>query len=121
LAAVAIPSYQNYTNRAKFTEIIQATAPYKMAVVICAHENEGLEQCGTPGTNNIPANFAAVNDTTGYVATINIGTNGTITATSQRIKIGQTKAFTYILTPTYQANGQLTWAKTGTCAQQNLC
>lgn len=121
LAAVAIPSYQSYTNRAKFTEVVQAVAPYKMAVVTCSHEHEGLDQCGTPGTNSIPADFAAVDANTGYVASVSIGANGKITATSQRIKVGQEKAFTYILTPTYQANGQLTWTKEGTCTQQSLC
>lgn len=121
LAAVAIPSYQSYTNRAKFIEVVQAIAPYKMAIVICSHEHEGLEQCGKPETNGIPANFTAVNATTGYVASVRVETDGKITATSQRIKIGQEKAFTYILTPTYQENGQLTWTKSGTCVQQSLC
>lgn len=121
LAAVAIPSYQGYTKRAKFTEVVQATAPFKMAVVTCAHEHEGLDQCGTAATNGIPADFAAVDANTGYVASVKVSANGKITATSQRIKIGQEQAFTYILTPTYQANGQLTWEKQGTCVQQSLC
>lgn len=121
LAAVAIPSYQSYTNRAKFIEIVHATAPYKLAVEVCAHEHESLEQCGLPTTNGIPTNFAAINTNTGYVASVSIGANGKIIATSQRIKINQAQAFTYILTPTYQANGQLIWLKEGTCTQYGLC
>jgi type IV pilus assembly protein PilA len=32
LAAIAIPAYQNYTLKAKFTEIVNATAPIKLAI-----------------------------------------------------------------------------------------
>ena len=35
LAAVALPAYDTYTKRAKFTEVIAAAAPYKIAVEIC--------------------------------------------------------------------------------------
>lgn len=36
LAAVALPAYQDYTNRAKFSEVISAVAPIKTAVSLCA-------------------------------------------------------------------------------------
>ena len=32
LAAVALPAYQTYTKRAKFTEVVAAVAPYKIAI-----------------------------------------------------------------------------------------
>ncbi|MFZ9643115.1 MAG: pilin, partial [Candidatus Methylopumilus sp.] len=35
LAAVAIPSYQTYTLRARFVEVVQATEPFKTAVELC--------------------------------------------------------------------------------------
>ena len=40
LAAIAIPSYQQYVKKAKFAEVVQATAPIKLAV----------EECVTDGT-----------------------------------------------------------------------
>ena len=44
LAAVAIPSYQNYTLKAKYTEVANAVAPYKTAV----------DLCGNPGNSGNP-------------------------------------------------------------------
>ncbi|HMY62402.1 MAG TPA: prepilin-type N-terminal cleavage/methylation domain-containing protein, partial [Nitrosomonas sp.] len=35
LAAVAVPAYQNYTIKSRFTEVINATAPFKTAVELC--------------------------------------------------------------------------------------
>ena len=117
LAAVAIPSYLNYTNKAKFSEVMQATAPYKVAVESCAQQQGTLANCATPGTNGIPANFASVNGTTGYVASVTTGAKGLLTATSQQISTN----YTYTLTPTLQANGQVTWQKGGTCDAAGLC
>lgn len=121
LAAIAIPSYQSYSGRAKFSEVVQATAPYKLAVEVCVHNTGSLENCGTPGSNAIPANFAASDPKTGYTASVNTEANGVITATSQQIKSGSNNEFTYILTPTLQSNGQLTWATSGTCTTNSLC
>lgn len=121
LASIAIPSYQSYTHRAKFSEVIQATAPFKIAVTTCAHEHAGLADCSKAGENGIPAKFTATDAKTAYTASVDIGANGQITATSQQITIGNDSSFTYILTPTYQTNGQLTWAKSGTCATHSLC
>lgn len=121
LASIAIPSYQSYTHRAKFSEVIQATAPYKMAVTTCAHEHSGLADCGKTGENGIPAKFTATDAKTGYTASVDIGANGQITATSQQIVIGKDTSFTYVLTPAYQTNGQLTWTKSGTCTLHSLC
>lgn len=38
LAAVAIPSYSNYTAKAKFSEVVLATSGIKTAVEVCAQE-----------------------------------------------------------------------------------
>lgn len=121
LAAIAIPSYQNYSNRAKFAELVQATAPFKLAVITCMHEHDNLVACGTPGQNGIPDNFKAENQNKGYVATVEVGKNAQIIATSQRIRINKIDHFTYILTPIYQTDGQLRWDVSGTCLQSGLC
>ncbi|MDQ8040131.1 MAG: prepilin-type N-terminal cleavage/methylation domain-containing protein [Rickettsiella sp.] len=121
LAAIAIPSYQNYSNRAKFSEVVQATAPFKLAVMTCVHEHDSLDSCGNPGQNGLPANFKASEPTKGYVATVELAKNGQIVATSQRIRVNKMDHFTYILTPVYQSNGQLHWDISGTCVAQGLC
>ena len=108
LAAVAIPSYQNYTLKAKFTEVTLGTAGTKTAIEVCAQEQGGLTNCETPGSNGIPANVTA----SGYIASVNTSAGAIITATA--VATGGLAGETYILTPTF-ANGKVTWAVTGTC------
>jgi type IV pilus assembly protein PilA len=117
LATIAIPSYLTYTNKAKFTEVVHATAPYKIAVEACAQQLGALANC-TGGSNGIPADFVASSSTTGYTARVTTSA-GAITATSQQIGSN----YTYVLKPTLQDNGQLTWAKdsSSTCIAAGLC
>ena len=126
LAAVAIPSYQNYTKKAKFTEVISMTGAYKTAVELCI-SSEGyaaaatVSTCGA-GSNGVPAALATGGP--GMVDTIAVAATGAITATSQTGsgKVDSSTAYTYIMTPTVGAAG-VTWAKTGTCtsASPPLC
>ena len=53
LAAVAIPSYQNYTRKAKFTEIVQGASAIKLAVETCYQDQGTLANC-TAGSNGVP-------------------------------------------------------------------
>ena len=56
LAAVALPAYDTYTKRAKFTEVIAAAAPYKIAsksryktgATGCTTAQLGAWNCGIP-------------------------------------------------------------------------
>lgn len=111
LAAVAIPSYQNYTKKAKFTEVIQATTARKVAVEICAQDQgqagAAITAC-TGGSNGVPADSAA----SGYVLSVATAANGAITATA--VSNSGLNGEVYVLTPTFAAAG-ITWAKTGSC------
>lgn len=40
LASVALPAYNNYTNKAKYSELIMAVSPIKTAVTLCAQMSE---------------------------------------------------------------------------------
>lgn len=51
LAAVALPAYQTYTQKAAFSEVILATGPYKSAVEVCSLTN-AITECDL-GTNGI--------------------------------------------------------------------
>jgi type IV pilus assembly protein PilA len=106
LAAIAIPSYQNYTRRAYYSEVVQASAPYKLGVTECYQNLGTLTGCNA-GTNNIPA---AITTATGAVASIGVA-NGvvTVTPTAQN---GIVATDTYILTPTV-TNNTLIWASSG--------
>lgn len=104
LAAIAIPAYQDYTIRARVTEGLSLASSAKIAVAETTQSN-----------NALPATQAA----TGYVspaATTNV-TSIAIAANTGVITITYTAAAgggTLLMTPTVQANGDLTWdCKTG--------
>ncbi|OGT45425.1 MAG: pilus assembly protein PilA [Gammaproteobacteria bacterium RIFCSPHIGHO2_12_FULL_41_20] len=107
LAAIAIPSYQNYTRRAYYSEVVQATAPYKAAVGECI-QNLGAAAGCDAGTNTIPA---AITAATGAVGTLAVD-EGVITVTPVAAH-GIAATDTYVLTPTVASNGTVTWASSG--------
>ena len=107
LAAVAVPQYGQYTKRAKFSEVISLTAPYKAAVSECAADNnvDPIVNCAA-GTGIVPAGWLAA-DARGEVASMDVTAAGVITATAT----AEIDSATYILEPTYvPATSELTWA-----------
>ena len=48
LAAVALPAYNNYTNKARYSEMVMAVSPMKTALSVCAQEGN----CTTAGNWN---------------------------------------------------------------------
>jgi len=116
LAAIAIPSYINYTNRARFAEVVQAASGMKNAVATCISTRlaagAAVTGCAN-GNNGVPAAIGA----SGSVASVAVSDAGVITATGQ----APAPAQTYILTPTYNASGTITWGVTGTCQAAGNC
>lgn len=109
LAAVALPAYQDYTKRAKMTEVIAAVAAAKTGV------SEGYADLNTlTGIDNAKAGVAASSDmTSAYLASLTIA-DGVITATTKDIDTACDAATPAItLTPTINTgtNG-LDWAGT---------
>ena len=48
LAAIAVPQYQNYVTRSKWTNLIVQAAPLKLAIATCAQSSNGdLTACDT--------------------------------------------------------------------------
>lgn len=114
LAAVALPAYQQYTKKAKFSEVVLATSGLKTDVEVCAQDQDGLAAC-TNGSNGI-VNAGA----SGRVASVAVGANGVITATA--VSADGLAGETYVLNPAY-ANGKVTWntAATSTCIAAQIC
>jgi type IV pilus assembly protein PilA len=103
LAAVALPAYQDYTTKAKFSEVVAVAAAYQTAVATCVQEENGVPDNCDIGINGIPATQA-----TTHVTSVGV-VDGVITVTPT----ATTNALsTLILTPTVGA-ASLTWAKTG--------
>ena len=114
LAAIAIPSYQTYTKKAKFSEVVMAATPYKTAVdVACATLTltNGLADLDA-GSNGIPDAAGA----SGFVASVGVE-NGVITATGSAAVDGKT----YKMTPG-SCTAPIQWTNTGgTCQAAGLC
>jgi|SRR6185295_1775483 len=108
LTVIAIPSYQNYTKRARFAEVVAATEPYKTAIALALQEGDPITEL-TTRVNGIPE----PPNPTANLLSLNI-TNGVITATSTPIAGNAT----FILTP--NADGS-TWTVAGTCIEAGLC
>lgn len=109
LVAIAIPSYQNYTRRAHYTEIVQATEPYKLGVQECFQMTGSLDNC-VAGQDGVPAGIAAGKGAD-LVDSIDVGQEGVITVTP-KAKYGIDATDVYILTPT-DDNDTLTWKASG--------
>ena len=114
LAAIAIPSYQNYTKKSKFTDVVQATAPYKLGVETCFVDQTSLINCGA-GSNGVPSRTTSASGFVYSVNAITTATTATITAVSQNI---DSSSPDYILTAAIASAGtsnSLTWTKGGAC------
>jgi len=101
LAAVALPAYQDYMTKAKFTEVVVGTSAVKTAVELCAQELTTVTGCSA-GTQGIPSAYTTG---VGKLKELTV-TDGKITATAETGNglTGQT----YILNPTLTA-GKVTW------------
>jgi type IV pilus assembly protein PilA len=111
LAAVALPAYQTYTKRAKFSEVIIATTPYKSAVEVAAQTNKiNKPSDAITGKSGIPASVGA----SGIVQSVTI-TSGVIIALGN----GDVDNKNYTLTPSNTS--PITWIEGGTCLEIGLC
>ena len=121
LAAIAVPQYQTYTKKAKFTELVQATQPYKLGVELCFQNNNNTLTNCKPGTADVPADTTAA---AGNVASVATSADGKAEITATAVKTNGLNGETYILTPSAAAAGSanaLKWEITGTCKAASIC
>lgn len=112
LAAVALPAYQTYTQRARFSEVVLATTPYKSAYEVGFQTGRfaaiGDADAGALGIPAAPT-----------VATANLASltmvDGVITATGTAAAGGGI----YTATPTFAA--PVVWTVGGDCLTLGLC
>ncbi|OLF77097.1 methylation site containing protein [Alteromonas sp. W12] len=118
LAAIALPAYQNYTQKAKFTEVTNATAAAKTAVEICAQTVDKTLATCIAGSNGVPAKV----DPAATVVGVDVQADGVIVATASGnsdVEKADGSAATYTLTPAADASGRVTW--TAVCDPSTLC
>lgn len=126
LAAVAVPAYQTYTNKAKFSEVVSAGAPFKLGLEVCFQEQGTLAAANcTNGLNGVPAVTGAPAAGNRVLAGSGVvGNNGALTAdyTMTSITGDGLTGQTYVLTGTAAAVGSpIVWVKTGTCVAAGFC
>ncbi|CAH9056467.1 hypothetical protein PSECIP111854_01798 [Pseudoalteromonas sp. CIP111854] len=107
LAAVALPAYQQYTDKARYTEVVMASNSLKTAVEVCAQVEGGFTNC-TAGNNGVPSDLTDPSGAVKSVALTYVDSKATITVTPIA-KGGIAATDTYVLTGTYAA-GLVTWA-----------
>jgi type IV pilus assembly protein PilA len=112
LAAVALPAYQDYTTRAKVSEVVIMSAPAKLAV------SETTSSLGDVALVTQANSGYVFPGATKYVSGIAIGANGVITATSTVANA----TGDIILTPAVVGTntGQLRWTCTSAISPKYL-
>jgi type IV pilus assembly protein PilA len=99
LAAVALPAYQDYTKRAKVSEVVLAASACRTAVTEVVQSATTLPPTAGWGCESTSASSQ-------YVASIAVSNAGAITATSQNIA-GVTGTITLTPTNTIAAGGTI--------------
>ncbi|MDP1930634.1 MAG: prepilin-type N-terminal cleavage/methylation domain-containing protein [Gammaproteobacteria bacterium] len=111
LAAVALPAYQTYANRARFSELVMAASPYVTAVELAIQSGRVSDLADiNAGTGGIPPTSTP----TDWVDSVTV-TAGTVIATGTAGVGGHT----YTLTPTLTLPIQ--WTVGGSCLPAALC
>ncbi|MBT9517639.1 MAG: prepilin-type N-terminal cleavage/methylation domain-containing protein [Methyloversatilis discipulorum] len=103
LAAIAIPQYQDYVTRARWTDNISSVGGIKAAIGECVQREGAVASCDTVGELGLPAITNPANGTV------------TITADTAAIQIAganQLAGCTVTLTPGALGGTNLTWTTT---------
>lgn len=108
LAVIGIPSYQQYTQRARFSEVIAATEPFKIAVSIALQSETPIAELNN-GSHGIPAEPKPTKN----LASVKVE-NGIIIATATEL----ISTITYQLKPNSDGSN---WTVSGTCVKAGLC
>jgi type IV pilus assembly protein PilA len=119
LAAVALPAYQSYMVKAKYTEVVLASQAAKTAVEVCVQDLNTLTGCGNGALGAVPANGIPATTASKYVASVVVA-DGVVTVTP-KVLDGIVAADTYVLTPSYTVGSPLGWAVSGGCVAKNYC
>ena len=113
LSAIAMPLYQTYTDRARFSEVILAAGPYKTALEVAVQTGRITDlSVADAGAFGIPADTTGATDNVASVTIVNGVITGTGTAAAN--------SDTYVLTPGGVAV-PIQWTLTGSCIANGSC
>ncbi|MFC5519814.1 pilin [Polaromonas jejuensis] len=104
LAAVALPAYQDYTVRAKVSEVILAASSAKTSVAEAAQVNAAM-----PATASLVVDNQSSKYVSGVAYSQTDASTGVITVTTTAAGDAKISSKTLQMTGTLAANGQVTW------------
>lgn len=119
LAAIALPAYQTYTDRARFSEVVNATQGVKSAIEVCAQTTGDVALCDAQDSNAVSSALSGAAGGT-FVDTVTIAENTAIVTATASGSNSDFNGTQYIIRPTL-TNGQVTWAVSGDCQTKGLC
>ncbi|WP_438862818.1 pilin [Neptunicella sp.] len=109
LAAIALPAYQTYTKKARFSEVVLSTAGHKSAIEVCAQTEGDITSCAK-NTNGVPDDLGA----SGMLSSLTWdAATGKLTATAvgaSGAPVDGLEGEVYVLTGTLN-NGKVTWTE----------
>ena len=106
LAAVALPAYQDYTIRAKVSELILAASSARTSI---------SEKFQTDPSNTTTPGSGVTIPVVGKIATSTVCDNGTVIVTGTTTTTSTGAAVTVTISPTFStATGTITWSCVGT-------
>lgn len=115
LAAIALPQYQNYLRKARFSEVVTLMDGYKTEVALCFYaQNKNSSGCNS-GASAADGAWAikAAASAAGNVTSVSV-LNGDITG--QAVVGNGLNGETYVLSPALSTDGSaLGWTKGGSC------
>ena len=125
LAAIAVPAYQTYTTKAKFSEVTAAVAPFKLGIELCFQEQLSLANCAN-GALGVPDDTAAAAGRVGAGSGAVTGlTAGTAIITMIAITGDGLNGETYIINGATTGPGNpIIWTKdttNSTCSAAAIC
>ena len=116
LASVAIPAYETYADRSRFSEVVLAAATYKSAAEIAVQTGRaGAVASLNAGSHGIPPAIGSGGAVGSYVDTVNMA-GGLITATSTNLTVNTTYTLKAAI-----VNRGIQWTEGGGCMVAGLC
>ncbi len=113
LAAIAVPQYQQFQRKARFTEVISATGAFKSAVELCIQNNNNSATGCSSGKTGDGWSVPAKTSASGHVTSVE-AVDGVITAvaTSTDGLAGESVIYT---PDTTTDTTKIFWKKSGSC------
>ncbi|MCL1141020.1 prepilin-type N-terminal cleavage/methylation domain-containing protein [Shewanella pneumatophori] len=131
LAAIALPAYKTYTQRAKFSEVVLAATPAKTAVDVCVQTGSSCANISEDAAGwadgpkvdsvSIDANMVDDDNDANTPDVIDPAGGIVITVTSVGDPTFTDGPYTYVLTGTPTTAGSTKWVASGTCQEAGLC